>query len=74
MGTYGYTRFFTTSDIEKGEEDFIQELEEGGGRERFEVGGEPGCKDVNKQETSDGDSVGVPPDHIRSLCAIGGML
>ena len=65
-GTYG---FLTTDDREKGKYEFRRYLKTGGGIESTQGGRYPGCRDVHRQETSDGGSVGGPPAHILSMHA-----
>ena len=62
-----------TGDRKVGKEEFMRDLAIEGGRERAEGGRDPGCKNMHKQEASDGGSVGVPPAHFRSLHAPGDM-
>ena len=59
---------------ERGEDYFRRDLATGGVRECTKVGEGPGSKDLHRWETSDGGSVGVPPSHIRSVCATGDRL
>ena len=55
VGTNGC---FTTDDGETGKQEFGWYLATGMERDRDKCGGDPGCKDVHYQETSDGVEAG----------------